>query len=152
MELTTGSEQLKCLGTGTINLGFIQLKNSAHVDKLNGTLVSVGQICDDDKGIIFAKKEAIILNLNKNSVNNGDVVMIVPRNDITEMYKIKLFDQTSEKSIAGKMSTNITGKLQPCHPCLLGEAKKNQFNSHFEKVFTAGKLCIQNYWESSPGA
>lgn len=46
VELAVGSDEVDCLGEGTICLENIELKNSIHVDGLNETLCSVGQICD----------------------------------------------------------------------------------------------------------
>lgn len=59
VKLVTGFKQMKCLGSGTINVGSIQLKNSVDVDKLDGALVSDDQMCNADNVIIFTKKEAI---------------------------------------------------------------------------------------------
>lgn len=62
VELAVGSDEIDCLGEVTLKLENIELKNSIHVDGLNETLYSVGQICDTDRIIIFKKSEAVIID------------------------------------------------------------------------------------------
>lgn len=62
VQLAACSSSTKCLGKGTLSLQNVNLSNSIHVEGLNDTLVSVGHVCDDNKILIFTKKEAVVLD------------------------------------------------------------------------------------------
>ena len=87
VKTATGSEPAKFLGSGTLSIGKINLPGSIHVCDLNDTLVSVGQIYDDGKLVVFTKKEAIILNLSKFVVNKENLLAVVPRCKKTRLYE-----------------------------------------------------------------
>lgn len=126
-----------------------------HVDKLNGTLVSVGQLCDEQKTIVFTKSEAIILEVTKFSVKKEKIVAVVPRNKQSGLYESPQLTSHSVLALATKQSTdiklwhqrlvhanvdtlkslhktakdfpNLKGTLEACHPCLMGKSKKKLF-------------------------
>lgn len=62
VELAVGVEEIDCLRKGVISLENIDLKNSVHVDGLNDTLHSFGQICDTGQIVVFTKSDAVIRN------------------------------------------------------------------------------------------
>lgn len=86
VQLAAGNGSAKCIGTGNLVVGNLSINDSMHVTGLNDTLVSVGQVCDDNNIVVFTQKEAIILNLSKLSVNEEDVVAIIPRDAKTRLY------------------------------------------------------------------
>ncbi len=63
---------------------------------LNGTLVFVGQICDQEKIVVFTAKETVILNNNSFSVNESDVLKIVKRQKQTGVY---MFNESKEQKV-----------------------------------------------------
>ncbi len=44
VQLAAGKDKVPCLGSGTLKFGNLSLPDAVHVQDLNGTLVSVGQI------------------------------------------------------------------------------------------------------------
>lgn len=69
VELAAGSTTSKCLGSSTIAIGNISLERSLHVKRFNETLLSVGQICNQDKVVVFTKHKVVILNITKFSAS-----------------------------------------------------------------------------------
>eukprot|EP00171_Calliarthron_tuberculosum_P002619 IDg2619t1 len=70
---------------GTYTEGLIDTIQLA-AESLNDTLVSVGQICDQEHITVFTAKEAVILKITTFSVSSEDVVSIVPRERSTGLY------------------------------------------------------------------
>lgn len=60
--LAAGNTPEECIGEGTISLAQLGLPDCMHVISLSGTLLSVGQMCDHQKLVVFSKKEDVILN------------------------------------------------------------------------------------------
>lgn len=50
-ELENGLNTSKCLGSGTIAVGNINSERSLHVERMNGTLLYLGQIWDQRKAV-----------------------------------------------------------------------------------------------------
>eukprot|EP00171_Calliarthron_tuberculosum_P019463 IDg19463t1 len=168
VQLAAGNEEAACVGTGTLNLGKIKVKDAVHVKGLNETLVSVGQVCDQHHVIVFTKKNAIIMKIDGFDVNEEDVVMIAKRDQKSGLYVLpnlttekKVFSTNkplhdiglwhnrlvhiSERSLRDlhKHTSDVpvmTGNLPSCHPCQLGKATKKPFKSHFEPANYAGEI------------
>eukprot|EP00171_Calliarthron_tuberculosum_P023796 IDg23796t1 len=58
VQLAVGDDQAKCLGHGTLALEALQIEKCMHVEDLNDSLVSVGQICDQKCMIVFTAEQA----------------------------------------------------------------------------------------------
>ena len=96
--LAAGGKTVKCIGEGTVRIGAIELPNSLHVQQLHGTLVSVGQICDQSKLIIFTDKEAIIMKKKVFEIDPDDIELVVNRNSDTGLYELEDRDIQSRSS------------------------------------------------------
>lgn len=170
VQLAAGQDEAACIGTGTLILGKMKVQDAVHVKGLNETLVSVGQVCDQDHIVVFTRKNAVILRIDGFDVNEEDVVMIANRDENSGLYILPIGDTASEtKGLAVfKTSTEIslwhnrlahiserslkelhkhasdvpviTGALPPCHPCKLGKATKKKFSSRFEPANYAGEI------------
>lgn len=92
VELAVGSEEIDCLVKGTVSLENIKLDNSVHVDGLNETLFSVGQICDTGRIVVFTKSEAVIINQDRFSVKKR----------ILRLLQKEVLNQNSMKSILNR--------------------------------------------------
>ena len=77
VRLAAGGRSARCLGKGTIRLAAKKLPDSIHADQLNGNLISVGNVCDQDKIVDSTKNEAIVLNTEIMSVKKSDVDLVV---------------------------------------------------------------------------
>lgn len=55
VKLEAGSSYSECLATGTVAIGKIQVKDSTHVHDLNGKLLWVGHISDQNIIVVFTK-------------------------------------------------------------------------------------------------
>lgn len=88
IELAAGPTASKCLGIRSLSAGNISLTSSLHVDHLNGTLLSVGNICDQDKTVVLTKDEAVLLHLTKFKVRMEDIVAVVPRNKHRKLHEL----------------------------------------------------------------
>ena len=62
VQLAVGSHSTRCIGSVTIRVGTIDLRDSIHAEVLHGTLVSVDQICGKGKTVVFLKSEALTLD------------------------------------------------------------------------------------------
>ncbi len=56
----------------------------------------MGQICDQEKIVVFTSKEAVILNNNSFSGNESDVLKIVKRQKQTGVY---VFNEAKEQKV-----------------------------------------------------
>lgn len=147
--MLAGQAQEKCLGKGTIPINGLPLKNRMHVSNLNETLIYVGPTGNNEKLVMSSKCEAVILNLSKFSVDESDIIGVANRNQQTRLNKFssrinspysttvstdinlwhRCLGHTNVKllkSLPGYAEDvpKITGKLEPCHACQLGKAKK----------------------------
>lgn len=137
-----------------------------HVDGLNETLFSVGQICDTDSIVVFIKTEAVIINQSQFSVDEKFIDAVARRNLISRLYEIN--NPSSFKANYVKIPSDINvwhqrlihtnvkvlqslcehtadvprlkGKLQSCPSCVMGKAKRKAFDSHFEPAEYAGEI------------
>ena len=169
VETAAGSKSARCLGQGTLKLGNVSWKDSLHVQRLNTTLISVPQICDMNKIVVFTKNESLILDISKFEVDESIINCLVPRNKNLGLYNFK-FDVSQElayntvelsllhkrymhanervvrKSIAqAKGSESYTppgvkGKMSKCHPCAMEKATRLPFKSSFEESGTPGEI------------
>jgi len=167
--LAAGKAKAKCLGTGSISLGNLEIPDALHVEGMNGTLVSVSQICDQDKIVVFTKKEAIILDTSSFAVKESLVLCTVPRHD-SGLYHFKAASHTSKSAIrdpqriqlihrrfihaneyivrkslieakrTNSMNFNVSGKLKVCHPCQLGKAHRKPFKGTFTEASYPGEV------------
>lgn len=165
VQLAAGDENAECLGEGTFKIEELRLEKSVHVIGLNGTLVSVGQICDEGHTVIFTKQKAIVLVTESFSILKEDVKAVFNRNRSNGLYES---NQTIHHSLRTRVETrldvwhnrlahtsvkmlknlhkhvhefpNLHGNMQKCHPCALGKATKKSFDSHFEDVHHAGEI------------
>lgn len=143
VELAAGSTPSECLGTGSLSIVNISLKGSLHVDHLNGTLISVGHICDQGNTVVFTKDDAVILNLTKFSVRDNDIIEVIPRNKHSRLYESDRISSSTAMSAKQSADINIwhqrlvhtnqkvlkqlhrtasnfpdlKGHLRSCHPC-----------------------------------
>lgn len=170
VQLAAGSKNAPCLGEGTLELGPLSLPDSIHVKNLNTTLVSVPQICDQDKIVVFTKSEAVILDTNKFAADRALIDVVVSRDKESGLYMfpnnrnvapvanagldISLLHQRmihanervvrkSLKQARMSPANNIgkpKGKLKPCHPCALGKAHKQPFKSFFSPAKLPGEV------------
>lgn len=69
VQLAARNCNVKCLGKGTIPINGILLQNCIQFNGLNESLSSLGQLCDENKTVVFTKKKDIIDNLTTFSVN-----------------------------------------------------------------------------------
>ncbi len=169
VQIAAGADNPKCLGTGTIRIGKLDLPQSLHVEGLNGTLISVPHVCDQKKIVVFTSKEAIILDTTKLSVDKDLIVAKIPRDHKCNLYQftpksnnipkisktvdIKLLhrrlihahERTIRKSYAESINSknsgkSVSGKMTPCHPCALGKAQRLPFSSKFTPATTPGEV------------
>lgn len=168
VQLAAGSDHASCLGEGTVSVGDLKLPNSVHVDSLNNTLLSVGQICDQGNLVVFTAKEAVILNRNGFTADQDDVIMIANRNPVSSLYEVH--DTIEGHRMTANAATrkdinlwhnrlvhanervlrslpkhckdieSIEGKLVPCRPCHLGKGRRKSFKSNFEEVSAPGEI------------
>ncbi len=94
VQLAAGNSVAQCIGTGSLKFGNLQIPNAVQVESLNGTLVSVGDICDQGKIVVFTKECAIVLNTKKFTVDASMIVVKVPRNE----YGLYCFQETASKN------------------------------------------------------
>lgn len=167
-ELAAGSLPSKCLGTGMLSIAGINLNKSVYVEQLNGTLISLGHICNQDKTILFTKNESIILNLTEFIKSLEGIAGKITRDKITRLYEgrkiilrkntaltvkqpddvnlsLRLLVHTSATQLKylQKHATSfpkIKINLQPCHPCLLGKALRKIFDFNFKCVYFPGEI------------
>lgn len=161
IQLAAGENQATVLGTATVCYGSQKIQNAVHVNGLNAPLLSVGQICDEDKIIIFSKKAAIIMNTKEIQVDTELIQDIIPRDTHDGLYKIHN-TATEGHGFAGKgqsfptmlwhnrlvhlgyeslrKTMSTTGKWQTCHPCRLGKATKKSFDSKMKPVKFPGEI------------
>ncbi len=59
IQMAAGSDTANCTGKGFFSHHSLEIPNSVQVDALNGTLVSVSQICDLGNMVVFTENEAI---------------------------------------------------------------------------------------------
>lgn len=166
IQLAAGQDPVPCEGTGTLSLDGLQLQNCVHASDLNGTLISVGKICDQNRAILFTASGAVVLKCKKIDINPSLIESEAVRDD-DGLYSF------SEKSMMhtatkAKVSTDINvwhnrlnhvnvrvlkglhkhadffpelnGSLPPCEPCLLGKATRKPFDSKFEQTKYAGEV------------
>ena len=79
LQLACGKEEIKCDGSGNFVHDNVRIPNSLHVSSLNMNLVSVGQLHDQKKVVIFTSKGAIVLDTNKVDVSQHLVREVIPR-------------------------------------------------------------------------
>lgn len=166
VQLAAGSKPIKCLGTGTLRVNSIELPGSLHVNELNNTLISVGEICDQNKIVAFTKNEGVVLDMEGFNIEPDKVIAIAKRSTQTGLYEFPLpqykamrgskvsaeiqlwhnrLVHLNEKSLQSlylksKDIPELEGNLTSCHPCLLGKAKHSSFDSHFEPAEYPGKV------------
>ena len=87
VQVATGKDSAKCLGTGTIDINGILIEGM-HIEDLNDTLISVGQVCDKKNIVIFTSTEAVILRCTKFTADRKDIVAIIPRDPNTKLYTV----------------------------------------------------------------
>lgn len=87
VQLEAGESDATCIGKGTISMSGLKLEDSIQVDGLNETLISVGQVCDSEKIVVFTKNEAIIVNQPTISFQKKDILTLVPRNQKSKLYE-----------------------------------------------------------------
>jgi hypothetical protein len=81
VQLAAGTETAKCIGSGTFDYEHLLLPDAVHVQGLNGTLVSVGHICDQGRLVVFNAKTAVILDTNTFTADDDLVMTTVPINE-----------------------------------------------------------------------
>lgn len=168
VQLAAGQEEAVCVGTGTLNLGKIKVQDAVHVKGLNETLVSVGQVCDQDHIVLFTKKNAVIMRIDGFDVDEEDVVMIANRDQKSGLYVLPRGSTEQKGFSTSKPLQNIElwhnrlvhigerslrdlhkhtsdvpimiGEQPSCHPCKLGKATKKQFKSRFEPANYSGEI------------
>lgn len=86
VKLSSSSSAVRCSGSGTLVTGTIEFRDSMPVNILNTSLASAGQFCDERARVVFTKKEAIILNFHKLTVNDLDIAAVVPRDNRSHVY------------------------------------------------------------------
>lgn len=151
VELAARSSSSNCLGTGTIVVYNTNLKNNVHVDRLSGTLVSVGQLCEEQKTIVLTENKAIILDVTKFSVEKEQIVAVVLQKKQSGLYELSQMTSHLVPALAAKQSTdiklwhqrlvhanvdtlkslhktaeafpNLEGTHKACRPCLIGKSK-----------------------------
>lgn len=169
VQLAAGSTDAGCLGKGTIMVGSIPLVDSIHVQNLNNTLYSVGQICDNDKIVVFTKENGVILNLTGFTVDSDNVIAIAKRNSKgSGLYEFNGSPKHSSMAVKSSPSDinlwhnrlihvnkkvlhslnkltrdvpKMTGTLTgSCHPCLLGKGTHKTFDSTMKSTTYAGEI------------
>lgn len=68
-------------------MGHVHLKRSLHIKRLNGTFLFVGQICAQDKVIVFTKHEAVIPNIEKFSASERAIFAVITRIRHSGLYE-----------------------------------------------------------------
>ena len=165
--IASGSESINCMGSGTFKIGKLKLPG-LHLESCNNTLVSVGQICDLKKIVVFTEHEAVVLSIPGFEVDESHVDIVAKRNMESGLYEIERPVEPSISKAAYNISNRmslwhnrlahanvkvlqklsnhvkdvkpIKGNLQPCTPCKLGKAKKKSFSSHFEATSYPGEI------------
>ena len=95
IETACGKKRISCDGSGVFVQENLRIPDAIHVGSLNMTLVSVGQICDQGKVVIFTGKEAIILATKQVDVSPSLVQDIIPR-EANGLYMFKFFSNMKE--------------------------------------------------------
>ncbi len=113
VQVAVGSKPIPCAGKGTLLMDSLQIPESLHVDRLNDTLVSVGQICDLGRIIVFMDTQAVILKATSFTVDESDIEATVPRNELTGLYEFQSGlrsvgeDKKRQKANSGNVSRDI---------------------------------------------
>lgn len=144
------------------------MKKSLHVKGLHETFLSVGQICDQDKLIVFTRHEAVTLKITKFSASNEENVAVIlrikhggsyessaeeimqcdtltakPSNDIN-LWHMRLIHVNLKVLKSLQQSsvdfTTLKRNLQRCHSCLMGKRKRKPFVSNFKPVDCPGEV------------
>lgn len=166
IQTAVGSSKTSCVGSGTYQHSKIVIPNALHVKNLNQSLISVGDVCDTGKVVVFTAKEAIILNRSKVALPNKDIFEVVKRQD-DGLYKFKndpakalsvrlVRDNQTELWHRRLVHANnrvvqdihkytkdvprLIGKLDPCHPCIVGKMTKKTFTSSFTPTSYPGEI------------
>lgn len=83
-----------------------------HVDNLNDTLVSFGQLCNDRRIVAFTANEAIILNLTEFRVSVSAVIEFVLSDNDSGIYEFtdgrmnRNISATNKSGLKSKRSSN----------------------------------------------
>lgn len=62
-----------------IQIEGFKIQNASHINDFNRNLISVREICDTMKIVIFLEDEAAFLNTPKIEANESRIVVSVPR-------------------------------------------------------------------------
>lgn len=120
-----------------------------HVDKLYGSRISMGHVCDPDKTVVFTKNETIILNIYVIKITKCDIVPVVLRSQVAGVYQSYTIMPTIQNAMNMKPTSNtntwhyqlthtnnkvlksleqvpehspkINGTHHLCHPCMIGK-------------------------------
>lgn len=111
VQLAAGNNIAKCIGTGTLQYSDLILKIYIHVESLNGILVSVPQICDQKKIVLFTEHGAFIFNTELFSVDPRLKACLTPR-FTSGMYCFSPISGIQAKSM---ISLSVTSNTQLMH-------------------------------------
>lgn len=102
IQLATGSNRDKCLGSGAFRAKELVLPKSGHVPNLHNPFISVGQVCDQGNMVIFSKNEAVVL-IEKSFSTDTELGANDERNNSTGMYE---FNRTSMSALGANSILN----------------------------------------------
>ena len=158
VELAAGEASAPVLGSGTVQYGNITVRDAVHVKGLNSPLLSVGQLCDSGKLVIFTSKEAVVVNRSTFQIDEEDIVERVAR-DRTGLYCLNATveesagslwhrrlahcgEQTIRKVAKDGMSIQLQGPhtLKVCGPCRMEKATHKSFDSSFKPADHPGQI------------
>ena len=107
IQTAVGSSRINCVGSGTYQHNNVTIRNALHVKSLNQTLISVGDICDTGKIVVFTAKQAIIIDTPKVEVQNERIIDVVPRTpDVLYKYK-----SDGTRTLMGKVDKGNSAQL-----------------------------------------
>lgn len=98
VELAAGSSHTKFLCTGTVP--------TVHVNQRNETLISVGQVCDFRKTVIFTPKEAVIADMSRFTIDLDKIIQVIERNKHSGLYELSP-KSSLRKYLTSSLPTNI---------------------------------------------
>lgn len=106
-ELAEGSSSSKCVVSGTLIIGNINLTEIIHVQNFNITLLSVGDIWDQDETVVFTNNQAVIVALAKLKYKDSGIDAIIARNNTTGLYQSDSCSFYRASALTARPSTDI---------------------------------------------
>ena len=139
IQLAAEKSPVPCDGHGTLEIEELQLKNSFHVSSLNGTLVSVGRVCDQGKSVLFTAKSALVIDHPDVQIDKNIIDRVLSRNE-DGLYSFK-----PERNTVPAGKATVCDNIEVWHNRLIHTNEKllNQIHKHSVDIpKLKGKLIV----------